>query len=368
MHKNEQIYHSCVAGLLTDDMIQIVAQEGAEYIANVDFTLGEGSRHAVRITGQVVMFEANHYDIVACALLRELFGLRFPQLIIVNYSGTLGAPRFGVPPTSCRFVVGRRFPDRELRRSDYDPPTAENDEFRYQLCLLIYFCKFVGCNFSLDKVRVLDGNPFIWRCLIIGHENAQTVSPEDFLLLFGVEMETSGKIYYNPIQEAVSILEKQKISGRNRIMIRSEITYLGNNVRFVPLKSAAGLGADHERGVESSVEDHLRILGPYGELSDKERSVLASLSDSQLSGTGITEINYDLQPTPMFERVVKYFREVDFDKDRVRECLYIREGVTRGPRTRLRAFPLARQNADVAAFLEENYTLLSGSFPFRIFQ
>jgi hypothetical protein len=367
MSKYEPIYHSCVAGLLTDGMVNIRGRKGCEFIADVDFTVGEGSRHAVRVTGQVLMFEANHYDIVAFALLRELFGLRFPQLIIVNYAGSLGAGHLGAPSIACRFVVSKRFTDRELRESDYYPLTPENFEFRYQLCLLIYFCKFVGCNFSLDKVRVMDGYPFFWRCPLIGYAKAQTVSPEEFLLLFGVEMATAGHIYYSPVQSAMAILEKQKISERNRIMVRSEIAYLGNNARFVPLLSESGLGVDHEKGSEPKIEEHLRVLGPYGELDDEERSLLASLSDSQLSGTGLVAINRDLKPSEMFEKVVKYFREVDFDKDRIRECLYIREGVGRGPRAKLRVFPLSGHNADIAAHLEEKHALLSGYFPFRIF-
>lgn len=319
----DQIHHPCVAGLLTDEMVKIVSQERGEYIANVDFLVGYGTKRETRIYGQVLLMEPTNYDVIAFALLREHYGLGFPQLLIVNYLGSLGhcTLQGGVQAVGMRFIMTRRFPDRELRREDYYPLSEENKAFRFQLCFLIYFSKFVGAGLSLSDVRVMDGVPFVWRCRSLGNKRAPTVSEEEFALLFGISPKDAGTIFHSVNHELlIDKTEEKDQSERRRIQFNSEA------------------------------------------------AKLQDIPDSQLFLDAVPNISYkDLKGT-LFETVVNYFRAVNFDKDYIRECLLIRDNGVRNFKRNKRAFPLSKPTGDIAALLEENYATLSGAYPFNIFR
>jgi|SRR5579885_132521 len=172
-------------GYVFDDLIQIIGfdpdlhanNSNTAMIANVDAKIMEGEKIIYRATGQVWLIDIDFYDLVVFSELRKMFGFDFPRVAVINYRGVdyITVPRFG---------------DRELRENDYWPHTTENTLFRFNLALIIYFCKLIGCPFNLKDVRVLNGVPFFWKGRSLGYRNTGTVTSIEFEKIFGLSLET----------------------------------------------------------------------------------------------------------------------------------------------------------------------------------
>jgi hypothetical protein len=203
---------------------------------------------------QFWLIPAESYDLIVFASLRAMFGLEFPRLGIVTYYNQ-------------NYILMKRFGDRELEEKDYWPHNTKNFRFRFNLALIVYFCRLIGCPFQLKDVRVLKGIPFYWKCRNLGYRNTTTVSSEEFYKIFGIDLET--------------------------------------------LKTGAG--------------------------------------------------------NCMARAVIKYFREIDFDTDILRGILYVKDSEIRYKKGVRVKYPLTRRPKIVEELIEENYSLLIGEFPYKIF-
>ena len=378
--------HECVAGTMTETMVKILTREGQDFIAEVDFVLGKGSMRPYWIKGQIIMIPSETYDMVVFSLLRAMYGLDFPKLLIVKFTNFGPLVVDGQPMTmdGARFIVGKRFNDRALRVKDYYPLTSKNYEFRYRLCLLIYFCKFVGVDFDLQNVRVLEKVPFIWRVGALGGRNAKTIDAKLFSLLFRVDMDLVSKIYadqrmpHNEDSPPGSNHGSDKRAG----VFNSHINLI-NDPDFVPPvnphdSSNIDLHSTHEDPVVRSIVDKLKGIvaerGKIDELIDKgtdsfdKTDEVSTANDAMLTEVLPKEIEYNQLKGSMFDAVVSYFRSIDFDPDLIRACIYIRENPVRSARGNRSKFKLGRGAEIVQKIIEENYVLLSGPYPFKIFR
>jgi len=237
-------------GLVTRDILQVVDISGTDYIGNVVIRLGQK-----KIMGQLLMIEADKYDIAVFCLLREMFGLGFPPVLIIEYD-------------CIRYIVTKRRETRGLREDDFYPYTVANREFRFKLAILIYLCKLIGCPLSFNDIRVHNGSPIFWRCNYLGLRKASSVSNDIFMKLFGMSLE----------------------HGRRGLM------------------------------------------------------------------------------TQFAKTVIDYFRNVDFDTDELRGCLYLRDGIIRYAKGTKIKYKLSRYPRQIEDVIEENYVLLRGNRPFNIFR
>ena len=67
----------------TEGIIKIIGMEKNDFVGDVKVWTGREA-----ITGQVIMIEAERYDIAVFSLLREMFGLEFPTVLIATYERT----------------------------------------------------------------------------------------------------------------------------------------------------------------------------------------------------------------------------------------------------------------------------------------
>jgi hypothetical protein len=107
----EEGAHPCVAGLMTDTMVKILTRQGQDFIAEVDFVLGKGTMRPYWIHGQLIMIPAETYDMVVFSLLREMYGLDFPKLMVVNFTNFDNLVVDGEPIRldNAKFIVSKRF-------------------------------------------------------------------------------------------------------------------------------------------------------------------------------------------------------------------------------------------------------------------
>lgn len=391
--------HECVAGTLTETMIKILTRDGQDFIAEVDFTLGKGTMRPYWIRGQIIMIPAETYDMLVFSLLRAMYGLDFPKLLMVKFTNFGPLVVDGQPMTmdGARFIVSKRFNDRELRVKDYFPLTKKNYEFRFRLCLLIYFCKFVGTDFDLRYVRVMEKVPFMWRIGAMGARNAKTVDPKLFSLLFRVDMDLVSKIYAG--QRRVHNDDSPPASNHGsdkRVSVFNHQVQLLQNPNYVkPVNphdsTKVDLHSKNSDPIVRSIIDKLNGLvsdkGHFDDLIDKGTARFTKVNLNPVEGLkdGVgedpgevndailtevlpREIEYSQLKGSMFDQVVSYFRAVDFDTDLIRACIYVRENPVRSARGNRSKFKLGRGAEIVQKIIEENYVLLSGPYPFKIFR
>lgn len=386
--------HECVAGTLTETMVKILTRDGQDFIAEVDFTLGKGTMRPYWIKGQIIMIPAETYDMIVFSLLRAMYGLDFPKLLVVKFTNFGPLVVDGQPMTmdGARFIVSKRFNDRELRVKDYFPLTKKNYEFRFRLCLLIYFCKFVGADFDLRYVRVMEKVPFIWRIGALGGRNAKTIDPKLFALLFRVDMDLVSKIYAG--QRRVHNDDSPPASNHGsdkRVSVFNHQVHILQNPNYVKPVSPhdpakVDLHSKHNDPVVRSIIDKLNGLveerGHFDHLIDKGTGAftkvnlnpqdngeeLSGVNDAILTEVLPREVEYNQLKGSMFDLVVSYFRGIDFDTDLIRACIYVRENPVRSARGNRSKFKLGRGAEIVQKIIEENYVLLSGPYPFKIFR
>lgn len=292
--------HPCVAGLMDDKMVKVLGcidTAFKELVADVNYTIGESTSRPHKVIGQILMLEREKYDIVAFALLREMFGFPFPKVMIVNYT-TLSQCNVPIGP-GVKYIILKRLSDLPLKVEDYYPATENNFLFRYQLCLIVYFCKFVGCSFSLSDVRVMNGVPYFWKATSIGFKSCSTITEEEFSYLFGIDIDKAKLIFVSET----------------------------HNIKY------SGL-----------------------------------VTDSVIINEPSPEFTLDNYKGTMLDMVITYFRNIDFDLDVIRQCLYIKENPVRSSTGNRIKFPLSRNPRFTASLLEEHHSLLCGPFPFKIFR
>lgn len=297
----------CFMGLLTDSMVKVVAEDKGDLIADVNFVLGERSLRPYQVRGQIRMIYPNDYDIVAFYLLRQMYGLYFPPIMVVNYDSShyVKMGDMYVQMSGVNYIVCKQYADRQLQPDDYYPPTEKNFMLRYNLCLLTFFCRFVGVNFSLSDVRVLNGFPFIWRVSGLGYRNAKTITNEEFCYLFG--------------------FDKNEARAFNA-GLRKSTKLESNDVNNAEL-------------IDEYISKQFQVDTPYVPGKNK-----------------------------MVDAVISYFRSFNFDTDIVRSCLYMTENPVRSARGQKAKYKLSRKHVEIERVIEENYGLLSGSYPFKIFR
>jgi hypothetical protein len=173
-------------GHVFDDVIGII---GVDYdlhannsntalIANISAKILDMKRFGILAVynGQAWLIPAESYDLIAFGGLRAMFGFEFPRIAIVTYRDE-------------NYIFVKRFGDRELEEKDYWPHTTENCHFRFNLALIVYFCRLVGCPLHLKDVRVLNGIPFIWKGKNLGYRNTTTVNEKEFEKIFGISLK-----------------------------------------------------------------------------------------------------------------------------------------------------------------------------------
>lgn len=319
--------HPCIVGELGPETLNIISNDPHHYndfIARVDFGIGP-----YRVFGNVTMILAENYDLVAFALLREMFGLEFPRLAVVEFAGI-------------NYIVSKDFPCRELRQSDYMPPTNENFRFRYQLCLIIYFCRFVGVDLRLPDIQVLNGVPYIWRINTMGSMRAETISELEFCLLFETDNIFAKQIFVeDEVPKDLDDYNVKEVNGLEDFNLKQ----LHREDLYNCMKTDSNLMDESLREqFESPYQNELRQA--YGE-------DVALPPKSKMS---------------MLNLVIKYFREIDFDLDTIRECLYLRDGAVRSSRGNRVKYPLSKGQRRVEKLLTQNHAILRGPFPYRIFR
>jgi hypothetical protein len=407
----EEGAHPCVAGLLTDSMVKILTRQGQDFIAEVDFVLGKGTMRPYWIHGQLIMIPAETYDMVVFSLLREMYGLGFPKLMIVNFTNFQSLVVDGEPLwlDNAKFIVSKRFNDRDLRVKDYHPATKKNRTFRFRLCLLIYFCKFVGVDFDLRHVRVINDNgdgkvPFLWRVGPLGHRNAKTVDATMFANLFGVDFDVATRIYSGRRRQHNEDSPPPSNHGSDKRVevFNNQLNMLQNDtyVKANPHDSSKlKLGSQHpdpvvrniidtlkglkvektrieeliDRSIKvfDSVDTSISLNGEFISSSSSNYDVTGSLmdmTDARLTSVVPREVDYGQLKGSMFDEVVNYFRSFDFDTDILRSCIYLRDNPVRSARGNRCKFKLARGPEMLQKIIEENYVLLSGPYPFKIFR
>lgn len=299
----DECHDPCICGKLKSDLISGVTHlaNGKEVIVDINFVLGRGTLRPYPIHGRLLLMQAETYDIIAFYLLRQLFKLYFPMIISVKFSNFEPWMLCQlIPPPGIRYIATKIFDDRPLDLADYYPACDKNFQFRYQLCLIIFFCKMVGCPLSLHDIRVLNGYPFFWQATYLGLPNSRTVTESEFSYLFGIPLGDARRVYV----------------GQSRTEINA-----------------------------STLSDTL--TSKYTQHEKQEYVNLRS---------------------PMFDEVIKYFREVGFEPDLVRACLYIRENPVRSSTGNRAKFKLSIPHAKILKLIEENCSLLSGPYPFKVFR
>jgi hypothetical protein len=297
MSVKDIIMHPCVAGLLTDDMIKVLNYNHKEIIARVSFDLAEGTSKSYMIEGIVKLQQTETFDSVAFALLRELYDMPFPQLLIVNYYG-------------CPHIMSKLYDDRALKKDDYYPLTLENFMFRYKLCQIIFFCKFVGCSISLADIRVFNEIPYLWDINSIGYKRCSTISVDEFTLLFGVSPDVANHIFNSPLHAY----------------------YDEGEIDLEAVKSQKGIISD------------------------------SMVTDMETPNIKFSDLRYTI-----FSSVVEYFRTIPYDKDIIRQCIYIRGERVREVKGNRTIFPMTRKPRDISALIEQNFALIHSNYPYRIF-
>lgn len=400
-------------------MVKILTRQGQDFIAEVDFVLGKGTMRPYWIHGQLIMIPAETYDMVVFSLLREMYGLDFPKLMVVNFTNFDNLVVDGEPIRldNAKFIVSKRFNDRDLRMKDYHPPTKKNRTFRFRLCLLVYFCKFVGVDFDLRYVRVINNTntintingsdmgeerdkvPFMWRVGPLGHRNAKTVDSKLFAALFGVDFDIAARIYsgrrrqHNEDSPPPSNHSSDKrVEVFNNQLRMLEANSLHAVVKVNPHDSSKlKLASQHPDPIIRNIIDTLKGLKVektrIEELIDKSiksfdgmdnkvslnGEFAAGVDVMEITDAGLTsvlprEIDYGQLKGSMFDEVVNYFRSFDFDTDILRSCIYMRDNPVRSARGNRCKFKLARGPDVVQKTIEENNVLLSGPYPFKIFR
>lgn len=159
-------------------VLDIIGQEDNAYIGNINMKIPHLNN--LHVAGQIIMIEPITYDIPVFSLLREMFGLSFPMVIIAKYK-------------SCDFIITKRFIPRDLKEDDYYPPTVANRDFRFHLALLVFVCKIIGCALKLNDIKVYNGKPYFWKCKSLGYRKASFINEDAFLKLFGISLEDAKK-------------------------------------------------------------------------------------------------------------------------------------------------------------------------------
>jgi len=314
----DDIYDECVWDPVTSEMITVMEYHPhfKEMVACVNYILGEGTLRPYPVRGRLLMIEAETYDIVAFYLLRQLFKLHFPMVVTFEYTnfkpGMIGHL---VPSSGIRYIATKAFDDRALDPADYYPPNEKNLNFRYQLCLIVFFCKLVGCPLSLREIRVFNGLPFFWRANHIGMHNARTVTEEEFSYLFGISTADARRVYVDN-------------SG-------SEIN--------------ASTLTQSQTGIFTTVQVEPAVV--FGEPGvRREKKEYADLK------------------SPMFDLVIQFFRDCGFDPDLVRASLYLKDNPMRSSTGNRAKFKLSSTHRKIMGVIEENFSLLHGPYPFKVFR
>lgn len=194
------LYHHSLAGLLTDEMIKIVSKDPLEKerVCEVDIKWGQNTLRPYRVKGQFNMISIETYDILVFSLLRDLFGLGYPSVLVTDYRPVFIGDGSDIKkrPYLKPVAMIKKLEDREMVEKDYWPPTDENIMFRYRLGIIVIFCKIVGTPFYLANVRVQKGIPYLWRVTEIGVKHAMTINRSQFADLFGFKEQDLFR-YYN---------------------------------------------------------------------------------------------------------------------------------------------------------------------------
>jgi hypothetical protein len=270
------------------------------------------------------MIYSEKYDIVAFALLREMFGLEFPRIAVITHGGL-------------NYITTKDFPCRDIQISDFTPSTSQNFMFRYQLCLIIYFCKFVGADLRLPDIKVMNGVPYVWKIRSLGNIRAETISETEFCQLFETDNLFAKQIF----------VEEDEIPDEK----------LGIYNQFDAKTTFNGMKTD-----SSFIDEAYR-----DQFESAYKAEMEQFYGKEEASVKLTEIKKKSKET-MLDLVVRYFREVDFDMDTIRECIYLREGAVRSTRGNRSKFPLARGQKQVEKLLTQNHAILRGPFPYRIFR
>lgn len=508
--RKQVLHDSVVSGYLDPTYAKLVSQEHGSLTANVNFTIGEGSMRPYNVQGQLTLIPQLQYDTIAFSLLREYFGFEFPRALLVSHPVTCPVAkelqgvygpyviRFG------HFAAVKKFDDRELKLSDYYPYTDSNFLFRYRLCLIVYLCKFMGCDFNLTDVRVIEQEgemiPYIWKCQALGYSRAKTVTKEEFARLFRMDPQEVDKIYASEIEdESGNILPYEQLTeyGKTGYMglhhvFKSGPTSLSSlrdgspsekkkkfdlshidfdlcrikleqyeikrglkvSGRQIQIKTAIKRGDDmylhHNGGLKTGItvgsgskkitiefiahqpyssenilkrefEDYAPIEMAIHKLNTLNKSTQEEQNkETENRNTGKEEKKQEkerveeertkdgekirerarmkreqdakMKKGDMFDLVIGYFRNLDFDGARVRQCLLIRENevtqflytseISDTPseehakpanvkatknRMNFKIFPLCRKLEEISAMIEENFFLLHSSHPFKMF-
>lgn len=197
MSCNQILYHPSLAGLLNDEMIRVVhrQEDGREGLGEVDIRWGRGTARPYRVKGLFHMIFIETYDILVFSLLRGMFGLEYPNVLVADYRPEyIGDPEnIKLRPYLNPVALVKKMDDRELQESDIWPPSEKNYLMRFRLGVLVLFCRVVGAAFFLGNVRVQNGIPYIWRVHKVGEKKALTLSKKQFADLFGFKVEQLNK-------------------------------------------------------------------------------------------------------------------------------------------------------------------------------
>lgn len=174
--------HHSICGILYDNMFKIIAADsnGRDYIGEVNIKMGPSEKHIIK--GQFHMIEIGTYDYLVYSLLADLFGVYSPIVLTINHNAK-------------QYFVTKRIPARKLLQSDYYPKTDENASVRFQLCLIIYLCRLIGCDFHMGCVEILDRVLMYRNGYCIGRKKPMTVDQELFYYLFEVIPTSAKKMF-----------------------------------------------------------------------------------------------------------------------------------------------------------------------------
>jgi len=189
----------CFVGDVDDNLLVVIQGplNGINYVGSIDVVYGKGTMRPYCIVGQFIMIEALDYDIVAFYLLRCLYKIDYPTIMVISY--TTRHP--GLSPVGALFskrdmIIVKRIFESTVLPMEYTPATQHNALFRFNLAVVIFFCRFVGVPVSMEDICVNEGVPYLWRPKAMGVKNAKTITPDQFHRLFDIPWDEAGNIYF----------------------------------------------------------------------------------------------------------------------------------------------------------------------------
>lgn len=373
---NNELVHDNVLTNVNSEYVTIKGKINGEtnkYLADVNVKIkGMKDKNSI-LTGNVMMYSKEVYDDVIFSLLRTMFKMPFPELYVGKYDirsteAFADLTTKNINPydfVNQKFIYTKYFNYRNIQLSDYYPATPDNFNFRFQICLMIYFCKFLGCPFYLKEVKVTQINrkkfndsdeyitenfPCMWEVLALGLKNAPTVNEQDFCYFFMIDIkDAQTMLNFTVVDDIMNVRDSDLF---NIMLYNGECSIFNCNDQ----QNNSNTGdddIDEEQNNSNIDDDAVNIIE---EINNRFREVETNKIFSQNQNYG------------MLDMVINFFRECRYDADLLRQHIYFKANPVKRGKTIKRNLPLSVLGTILTSFVQCNYGTLMSMYPYSIFK